>query len=115
MKAIFALFLAVGLASIPAYAAKNSEVVKLSSPVKVGSTQLAAGNVTVTWTGTGSSVKLTLEQKGISPITVPATLIEEKHDRNGFTTDSRTGAPVLQTIQLRHIKLSIEDETPSGQ
>jgi hypothetical protein len=115
MKAIFGLFLAVGLAAVPAYAARNSDVIHLTSPVKVGSTQLATGNYTVTWTGTGSNVQLTFEQRGSSPVTIAAKLTEEKHDRTGVTTDSSTGAPVLKEIELRHVTLSVVSQPSVGQ
>jgi hypothetical protein len=115
MKSFLRLSLLACLAVAPAYAAKNSEVVNFATPVKVGSTQFAPGSVTVTWTGTGSNAQLTLVQKGVSPITVPAKLVEEKHERPTVTTDSRTGVAVLETIELKHIKLSVESATSSGQ
>jgi len=115
MKSFLRIALIAGLAVAPAYAAKNSEVVSFSSPVKVGSTQFAPGSVTVTWTGTGSNVQLTLVQKGASPVTIPAKLVEEKHDRPSVITDARTGVAVLETIELKHIKLSVEGATSAGQ
>jgi len=115
MKSFLRLILIAGLAVAPAYAAKNSETVNFPSAVKVGSTQFAAGSVTVTWTGTGPNAQLTLVQKGVSPITVPANLVDEKHDRPAVITDSRSGVAVLETIELKHIKLSVESATSAGQ
>lgn len=115
MKSFLRLALIAGLAVAPAYAAKNSETVNFPSPVKVGSTQFSAGSCTITWTGTGSNAQLTLVQKGVSPITVPAKLVDEKHDRPTVITDSSTGVAVLQTIELKKIKLSVENSTAAGQ
>ncbi len=115
MKSFLRLALIAGLAVVPAYAAKNSETVNFPSAVKVGSTQFAPGSVTVTWNGTGSTAQLTLAQKGVSPVTVPVKLVEEKHDRPSVVTDTRTGVPVLESIELKHVTISVENTTSAGQ
>jgi hypothetical protein len=115
MKSFLRLALIAGLAVTPALAAKNSETVNFPSAVKVGSTQFAPGSVTVSWNGTGSAAQLTLAQKGVSPITVPVKLVEEKHDRPSVITDSRTGVAVLESIELKHLTLAVESTTPAGQ
>ncbi len=44
MKRFFGYALIVASLSLPAFAAKNSQDVTLNAPVKVGTTQLPAGN-----------------------------------------------------------------------
>src|ERR1700691_4215159 len=73
------------LFSVPAFAARNSQTVNLSENVKVGSTQIPAGNYKVTWTGSGSDAQVTLAQGGKTFVTAPAKVVEEKHNLTGFT------------------------------
>jgi hypothetical protein len=95
--------LILALISIPAFAAKNSQTVNFADAVKVGSTQLPAGDYKVTWDGTGSNVQITLEQKGVShPATATATakVVEQKNNRSGFTVDTHGGVHMLETLQF---------------
>jgi hypothetical protein len=94
MKRMFGLALACILLSVSALAA-----------VQVGSTQLPAGDYKVTWTGTGSSVQVTLAQKGIASVTVPAKAVQQKNNHVGISTDTKNGKEVLQIILLSNVKL----------
>ena len=89
MKRLFGYALMLTLAAAPAFAAKNSQSLNLASPVKVGTTELPAGDVKVTWTGTGENVQVTIAQNG-KTLTVPAKLVEEKHNHKGYIV-SRAG------------------------
>jgi len=115
MKRFFGFALILVLFSIPALASKNSEKVTLSGTVKVGSTQLAAGEYKASWTGTGSSVQLTLTQNGKAVVSVPAKLVEENHNLNSVTTNTQGGVDFLQTIQLNHVSLVLESAPTTGQ
>jgi hypothetical protein len=115
MKRFFGFALIVALFSIPALAIKNSENVTLPGAVKVGSTQLPAGEYKASWTGTGSSVQVTLTRNGKTVVTVPAKLVEEKHGLNGVTTSTQGGVDFLQTIQLNHVSLVLESAPTTGQ
>ena len=94
MKRSFAYALMLTLMAAPAFAAKNSQSVNLASPVKVGTTELPAGDVKVTWTGTGENVQVTIAQNG-KTLTVPAKLVEEKHNHKGYTVSRQAGADDL--------------------
>jgi len=113
MKRSFAYALMLTLMAAPAFAAKNSQSVNLASPVKVGTTELPAGDVKVTWTGTGENVQATIAQNG-KTLTVPAKLVEEKHNHKGYTVSRQAGADQLQTIQLSNVSLQLDSATASG-
>lgn len=93
--------------SIPALAAKNSQTITLSGPVKVGSTQLAAGDYKVTWTGTAPDVQVTIAAKGKASVTVPAKLVDAKNGHVAVQTNTVDGAQVLQSIHLDDANLEI--------
>ena len=115
MKRFFGYALIVASLSLPAFAAKNSQDVTLNAPVKVGTTQLPAGNYKVTWTGTGSAVQVTIEQKGKASVTVPAKATEEKNGHVALVTNTVGGTDVLESIQLNNLTLNIAGATGSGE
>jgi hypothetical protein len=113
MKRLFGYALMLTLTAAPAFAAKNSQSVNFAQPVKVGSTEIPAGEVKVTWNGTGDNVQVTLAENG-KTLTIPAKLVEEKHDRKGYTVNREGGIDQLQTIQLSNVSLQLESATASG-
>ena len=115
MKRLVSYALVSILLAAPAFAAKNSQSFSLPAPVSVGSTQLPAGDYKVTWTGTGPTVQVTLEQHGKAPVTVTAKMVEEKHDRNAYTVNHIGGVDQLETIQLSKVSLVLENPTAQGQ
>ena len=114
MKRLFGYALMLALAVAPAMAAKNSQSFNLAQNVKVGTTDIPAGNVKVTWTGTGDAVQVTLSASGKS-ITVPAKLVSEKNGHKGYVVSSKGGVNELQTIQLNDMSLQLQTPTASGQ
>lgn len=114
MKRLFGYALLLALAAAPALAAKNSQSVSFAQSVKVGSTEIPAGDVKVTWTGSGDSVQVTLAVNG-KTITVPAKLVAEKHDHKGYVVSRANGADQLQTIQFSNVSLQLEGPSASGQ
>lgn len=115
MKRSLGLALAVALFVAPAFAAKNEQNVKLPVTVKVGATQLPAGEYKVSWTGSGESVQVTIAQKGGASVTVPAKAVASKNAHNSVTTSSATGADVLQSIALNNVNLVLESAPAQGQ
>lgn len=107
MKRFFGYAIILASLSVPAFAAKNSQNVTLSSPVTVGSTKLPAGQYKVSWTGTGSTVQVTIAAKGLATVTVPAKAIESKNDRVAVQLDSANGVNVLESIMLNDLTLQI--------
>ena len=114
MKRLLGYALMLALATAPAFAAKNSQSVNFAQAVKVGSTEIPAGDCKVTWTGTGDSVQVTLANNG-KTVTVPAKLVTEKHDHKGYTASHVGDSNQLQSIQLSNVTLQLEAPTASGQ
>jgi hypothetical protein len=115
LKRVFGYALIIASLSVPAFAAKNSQDLIINAPVKVGTTQLPAGNYKVTWTGTGSAVQVTIEQKGKASVTVPAKATEEKNGHVAVVTNTVGGTDVLESIQLNNLTLNIAGATASGE
>jgi hypothetical protein len=114
MKRLFGYALMLALAAAPAMAAKNSQSFNLGQNVKVGTTDIPAGNVKVSWTGTGDAVQVTLSSNGKS-ITVPAKLVSEKNGHKGYVVSNKGGVDELQTIELNDLSLKLQSGTSSGQ
>ncbi|HEX4286038.1 MAG TPA: hypothetical protein VHZ28_13165 [Terracidiphilus sp.] len=101
--------------SIPAFAAKNSQSITVTDPIKVGSTQLAAGSYTVSWTGAAPNVQLTIQARGKAPVTVPAKLMDAKNGHVALLTNTVGGALVLESIQLDKVSLVLTGATAAGE
>jgi len=108
MKRFFSYALIVAAFSVSAFAAKNSQSITLTDTVKVGSTQLAAGNYKVTWTGTAPNVQVTIAAKGKTSVTVPAKMADAKNGHVALQTNTVNGTQVLEGIQLNDVNLTLE-------
>lgn len=118
MKRLSYCALILALLSVPAFAAKNSQKVTFSDAVKVGSTQLPAGEYKVTWDGTGSTVQVTLEQQGKShpaSATVVAKVVEQKNSRNGVTIDTKDGVKTVQSLKFDKFDVDLTGTTAHGE
>jgi len=115
MKRLFGFALILALFSVPAFAGNKSQSVNLAAAATVGSTQLPAGNYKVTWTGSGSSVQVSLTQGKKTIVTVQAKAVEQKNNQTGVTTDTQGGVSVLRSIQLDSVSLVLQDAQASGQ
>ena len=113
MKRLFGYALVLALTVAPAFAAKNSQSVSFSQPVKVGSTEIPAGNFKLTWTGTGDTVQVTLVAKG-STVTFPAKLVAEKHAFKSYVVSTASGSAQLQSIDLSDVSLQVASPAASG-
>jgi hypothetical protein len=114
MKRLFGYALMLTLTAAPALAAKNSQTVNFASPVKVGTTEIPAGDVKVSWAGTGDNVQVTLAENG-KTVNIPAKLVEEKHSHKGYVVSRSNGTDQLQTIQLSNVSLQLQSPAASGQ
>jgi hypothetical protein len=115
MKRFLSFAFVLAALSIPAFAAKNSQSITITDPVKVGSTQLAPGSYKITWTGAAPNVQLTITARGITPVTVPAKLVDAKNGHVAVQTNVVNGATVLQAIQLDNASLLLNNAAPSGE
>ena len=108
----FAAMLA--LASAPAFAAKNSEKITIDHPVAVGTKQIPAAEYKVTWNETGSNAQVTLKH-GKSVVTLPAKVVEQKHDAIPLLTDDKGEASILLGIDLSKVSVEFTPSPGSGQ
>jgi hypothetical protein len=115
MKRFLGLAIILTSFSLPALAAKNSESISITDPVKVGATQLPAGNYKVSWTGVGSNVQVTIAEKGKASVTVPAKVVEAKNGHVAVLTNSVRGAEVLESIQLDNLSIVLTGSTAAGE
>ncbi len=108
MKRIATLILLSTLVAVTAFAADSgSGNLRLDSAVKVGATELPAGDYKVTWTGSGPNTEVTLTQ-GKTKATVPAQVVEVRRNNDAFATKSENGARVLTEIQFRNQTLVLQ-------
>jgi hypothetical protein len=118
MKRVLGCALILGLLSVPGFAASNSKNVNFPEKLTVGTTQLPAGDYKVTWTGTGPTVQVSLEQKNVThPLTatVPAQLVEVQNGHTGLTINNNNGVSTLEQIQLNKINLVLAGAPAQGQ
>jgi hypothetical protein len=104
----------LALVSAPAFAAKNTEKINIGHPVTVGTTQLPAAEYKVTWNGIGSNAQVTLTH-GNSVVTLPATVVEQKHNINTVRTDDKGPASILLGIDLSKVSVEFTSSPSSGQ
>lgn len=117
MKRLLGFAFVVTLLSVPAFA-KNSQSVSVPEAVTVGAAHLPAGQYKVTWTGSGSSVQVTLKQQDVhtpATATIQAKLVEQNNDHASVTINSEGGVNTLQEIQLNHVNLEISSSPAPGQ
>ena len=112
MKRFFGYALILASLSVPAFAAKNSKDVNLTSPATVGSTKLPAGQYKVSWTGTGSTVQVTIAAKGKATVTVPAKAVETKNGQTSMRFTTVNGANELKDIMFDNLTLELLSATP---
>jgi hypothetical protein len=98
MKRFAGLIILLTIVAAGAVAADGgSGKVRFDSAVKVGSTELPAGEYKVTWTGTGDNTQVTLTQ-GKTKVTAAAKLSEVRRNQDAFATKSENGSRVLTEI-----------------
>src|SRR5271157_5419552 len=109
MKRLSSLLILLTMISIAAFAAEGgSGKVRLDSAVKVGSTELPAGEYKVTWTGSGANSEVTLVQ-GKTKVTAPAQVLEVRRSNDAVATKSENGSRVLTEIQFQKETLVLQN------
>lgn len=93
--------------SLPAFAARNSASISIESPVTVGTTQVAAGDYTVSWTGADANVQVSLARDGKTLVTVPAKLVQAKNGYTSLDTKTDNGVTVVEEIMLDKLTLDL--------
>jgi hypothetical protein len=115
MKRLLSYAIILASFSIPAFAAKNSQSITITNPIKVGSTQLTAGDYKVSWTGTSPNVQVTIAARGKAAVTIPAKLVDTKNGHVALLTNTVGGALVLESIQFDNVSLVLTSATSAGE
>lgn len=114
MKRFIGYAAMLALLSAPAFATKNSETITIPHPVTVGTTHLPAAQYKVTWNETGSNAKVTLTH-GTTEVTLPAKIIQQKHNMDIIRTDDKSGTILLLGIDLSNVSVEFTSSPSSGQ
>jgi hypothetical protein len=114
MKRFLGFALLLVLFAAPAFAGSKNQKVTIGTPVQIGSTQVAAGDYDLTYTGTGSSVQVTLTKNRKAVVTFAATAVEV-NSTQGMETTTRGGVSTLQVLHLNKISFTVAGATQSGQ
>lgn len=114
MKRFLGYAAVLALLSAPAFAAKNSENITITSPVTVGSTQVPAASYKVTWTAIGTNSQVTLTH-GKSVITLPAKVVDQKNNMSSVLTQTKDGSTILEGINLNNVTVTFTSAPSSGQ
>jgi hypothetical protein len=114
MRRILGFGLLLFLSSLPLFAAKNSQEFVLPPNLRVGEIELPQDYCEVTWTTTsGAKVQLTIKGQGKKTITIPARMVEERHNEVGVETYALNGITYLQELHTTKETFIVQDP-PSG-
>lgn len=109
MKRFLSLLILATIISVTAFAADGgSGTVRFDSTVKVGSTELPAGDYKVTWSGSGDNAQVTLKQ-GKTTASTTAQVQEVRRKNDAFATKTENGLRVLTQIQFKDKTLVLHD------
>ncbi|HZD31807.1 MAG TPA: hypothetical protein VE779_09100 [Candidatus Angelobacter sp.] len=112
MKRFMSLLILSAAVAVTAFAVDGgSKSVHFDNPVKVGSTELPAGDYKVTWTGSGDHAQVTLKQ-GKNVVTTTAQVVDVRHNNDAVATKSDNGSRVLTQIQFQD-KTLVLNNAPS--
>ena len=113
MKRIATTLFLSTLIAVTAFAADSgSGKISLDSAVKVGTTELPAGNYKVTWTGSPNDSQVTLTQ-GKTKVTTTAQVETIRRNVDAISTKSENGSRVLTEIQFRDKTLVLQNASGS--
>src|SRR5215467_7498726 len=114
MKRFSTLLILAILVSVAAFAAQSgSGKIHLTNSVKVGSTELPAGDYKVTWSGSGDKAQVTLTQgKNVATATAR---VEPAHQNNdSVTVTGPNGDQILDEIQVHGTTLVLQNGQSMG-
>jgi hypothetical protein len=101
MKRFASLLVLLTMIAVTAFAADSgSGKVSFDSAVKVGSTELPAGDYKVTWSGSGDNAQVTLKQ-GKTTASTTAQVVEVRRSNDAVATKTENGARVVTQIQFK--------------
>ena len=109
MKNIASLLMLTAAISLSAFAADSgSGRIHLDNAVKVGSTELPAGDYKVSWNGSGDNAQVVLKQ-GKTTATAAAQVVDVRRNAEAVGTKTENGTRVLTEIQFKDKTLKLQD------
>jgi len=114
MKKTLLFAFVLSLVSIPAFAAKKNPSINIPEDVKIGTTTVPAGDYSLTITGTGPEVQVTLTQGKKDVANFAAKEVQTK-GLTGIAASGTGKVPTLEAIQLHDMNLVLENGPSSGQ
>jgi hypothetical protein len=114
VKRFLLVALILGFTSLPALAANKSDNISIPEKFSVAGKEMPAGEYKVSWTASGSTVTVSLEQKGaFKPITASAeaTQVDAKNPYSSYELDKSGGTPVLKTLLFKKFNLVFQTGT----
>lgn len=102
------------LVSTPAFAGKRNPTINIPEEVAIGTTLIPAGDYTLSITGAGPEVQVTLTQDKKSVVSFTAKELPVK-GLTGISEDTSPKVPILESIQLHDLSLVIEGAPHPGQ
>jgi hypothetical protein len=111
MKRLLLAATILALFSVPAFAGGKTQrqTVIFPSAITVGTTHFLPGDCKVSWEDTGTTVQVTLTQKGNDlAITLPATVVKGEYPHGSLVMTQGEGGHILNAIQFRHFSLVLE-------
>jgi len=102
-------------ASISGFAANtNSTSLHLTTPTRVGTSDLPAGDYRLTWSDPASpdtSTQVSFAQGRKVVATVPAKIVRAQNNTDSLETNSQSGATVLDQIHIAHFNIAFDSTT----
>ena len=102
----------LGLTCMPAFAANNSDNIKIPEKFAVAGKELPAGEYKVSWTTAGATVQVSLEQKNAhnpATATATATQVDAKNPYSSYELDKTSGTAVLKSLLFRKFDLVFQN------
>ena len=107
MKKLVPFALALAMFASPIFAAKKTTIT-IPNDATVGSTQIPQGEYRLTYEGSGPVVKVTLSQRGHSPIVLDAKIAPSINQFESVTMRGVSGERTLVSIELGRTSLVFE-------
>jgi len=93
-------------------AAKDTQTIYLSRPVRAGNAELPRGICEVSWNAaSGSRVRLTIKTEDDKSFTVSARMVEGKQETTGVVTSVINGVTYLQELHTKNARFVIQNRT----
>lgn len=111
MKRFLFMALVGAMACLPVFAG-SFQIIRIPEKFMVAGKQMPAGEYSVSWKTDGSSVLVSLQQRGVmKPATVSgsAKQVEAQNGYSSYELDKSSGTPVLKSLVFRKFNLVFEE------